>query len=130
MGLYDDMQAVAREVLTDPDFNQGIIKYIGITPGAGPVDDPGPSTPTPFTLAGAVASGVWMKYVNMNLAVATDLQVVMSVDTRFTPDMTDMVDIEKPPGSGTFKRHKIVSVIQTPAAGTPVTYTLIVRAGG
>lgn len=128
MSIYDDMQDVAREVLGE--FNQGVIKYVAITPGNGTIDEPGLSTSTAYILAGAVASGVWMKYVNMNLAVATDLQIVMAVDSRFTPDMKGMIDIEKPPGSATFKRHKIVAIIQTPAAGVPVSYTIIVRAGG
>lgn len=128
MSIYDDMQEVARDVLGE--FNQGVIKYLAVAPGAGVIDEPGSSTTTAYILAGATASGVWMKYVNMNLAVATDLQIVMAVDSRFTPDPKGMVDIEKPPGSGTFKRHKIVSIIQNPAAGVPVSYTLIVRAGG
>lgn len=120
MGIYEDTQAVAQDVLGE--FKQGVIQYVKITKGSGPVDDPGASTPSNYTI-NATASGVSMKYVNMNLAVASDLQIIAPVDIRYTPDVKDAVIIDG-------VRYKIVHIEKKPAAGTAVAYLMIVRRGG
>lgn len=120
MSIYDDLQGVAQTVLAE--FSQGVISYVKITRGNGPVDNPGSSSTNSYTIKGVV-SGVFMKYVNQNLAVASDLQVTTPVDTRFTPSMKDAIDIDG-------KRYKIVHIDRKPAAGTPVAYIFVVRAGG
>lgn len=118
MTFYQEMQDIATNLLTE--FNQGVIEYGVITPGGGPVDNPGPSVTTWTTLKGAVAKGVSEKYVRLSLAVATDLQVTMMVTAGIVPDMKDMVRIDG-------VQSKIVAIAPKPAAGTVAAYILIVR---
>jgi hypothetical protein len=120
MTFYDDMQAIATEVLTE--FAQGVVKYVQIVPGNGPVDNPGPSTRNEFIIP-ATATGVQFKYVQTGLAVASDLQVIAPIDPRFTPDLKGSVEIDGKP-------FKIVAVQPIPPAGTPVVNVLILRNGG
>jgi hypothetical protein len=120
MAFYDEMQAVAREVMTE--FQQGTVKYVQVVPGNGPVDNPGPPTKSPFTIP-ATATGVKFKYVQSGLAVATDLQVIAPVDARFTPEMTGQIEADGIP-------YKIVAVQPIPPVGTPVVNVIIFRAGG
>lgn len=117
MGFYDDMQGVARDVLTE--FQQGVIKYVQITPGNGPVDNPGPSTPTKFIIP-ATATGVQFKYVQKALAVASDLQISAPIDPRFVPDMKGFIEVDG-------KTYKIVAIQPIPPAGTPVVNVIIFR---
>lgn len=119
MSIYDDMQAVAASVLSD--FQQGVIQYVKVVPGNGSVDNPGSSTKTAFDIP-ATATGVQFKYVQQNLAIVTDLQIVAPVDPRYTPDMKGFVTVDG-------VSHKIVEIIRKPAAGTPVVYILIIRRG-
>ncbi len=118
--IYSEMQGIASELLAE--FKQGIISYIKINKGNGPIDEPGTAPPTPFVLAGATASGVSRKYVESGVAVATDLQVVANVDPRFTPNMKDMIDIDG-------VRMKILQIDQKPAAGVPVVFIYVVHKG-
>lgn len=120
MSIYDEMQTIAKEILTDPEFKQGVISYIAMTPGAGPVDDPGNPIETTYELPGAVARGVQFRYVSEGLAVSSDKQVTMPVDSRFIPNGTGFMLIDG-------ERYKIVQVMNKPAAGTPVVHILIVR---
>lgn len=120
MSLYDDMQAVAKDVLTD--FNQGVIQYVAVTPGNGPADNPGPATETPYTLTAATARGVQFRYVQNGMAIASDSQITMAVDSRFTPDVKGFVIKDN-------VRYKIVQVVKKPDAGTVAAYVLIIRQG-
>lgn len=120
MGFYEDMQAVASDVIGT--FQQGVINYVQIVPGNGPVDNPGPSTPVRFGIS-ATATGVLFKYVQSGLAVASDLQVIAPVDPRYVPDMKGRVEVDG-------KSYKIVAVQPIPPAGTPVVNVLILRIGG
>lgn len=119
MAFYEDMQKIASDLLTE--FKQGVIEYGRITPGAGPADNPGPSTITWQTLKGAVARGVSQKYIASSLAVATDQQITMSAD-QLVPNIRDKAKIDG-------VELKIVHVLPRPAAGTVAAYTLIVRKG-
>lgn len=118
MGLYDDLQTVAQNVLAE--FNQGVIRYGVITSGAGTADEPGKSSIAWTTLSGAVAGGVQSQYVAAGLAIASDLQTTMAVQTGIVPAQKDFVEIDG-------ERYKVENIIAKPAAGTPVVYTLIVR---
>lgn len=125
MAFYDEMQDVAADVLKE--FKQGVIKYIDIEPGSGPVDDPGEPVEKSYTLDGA-ARGVKYKYVQGGLAVASDLQVTSSVkatdennlQVSLNPKLNGFVEIDD-------VRYKIVQVLPKPAAGTTVAFTLIIR---
>lgn len=120
MTFYTDMQAVAADVLAE--FAQGVVKYVKITPGSGPVDNPGSPTRTEYTINSAV-NGVSASYVAKGLAVASDRQIIAPVDNRYVPDMTGSIDVD-----GTM--NKIVHIQPKPGAGTPVVYIIIIRAGG
>lgn len=121
MALYDEMQGIAREILSDPDFNQGVIQLVKVTPGAGPVDEPGPSVEVVHTLEGAVARGVQFKYVQKGLAAASDEQVTHSIVPGVPIGQPeDFILIDQ-------RRLKIVQRVLKPSAGTPVVATYIVR---
>lgn len=116
MSLYDEMQGIAQGLFKE--FGQGVVKYIQVTPGNGTVDNPGASVETPFTLVGAAVRGVMFKYVQMNLAVASDKQIAMPVDARFTPQPNGLMDVDG-------IRYKIKQIIRHPDAGTIVSYTIL-----
>lgn len=118
MSIYDEMQGIAQEILTE--FKQGVISYIKITPGNGPRDNPGASSVTSYVMKGGAAGGVAFKYVQSGLAIASDLQIIAPVDARYTPDKKDMIDVD-----GT--RYKIMELQVKPAAGTPVAHLFIIR---
>lgn len=120
MAFYDEMQALATEVLGE--FKQGAISYIRVVPGNGPADDPGAPVETAFALSAAMR-GVKFKYTQSGLALASDMQVTMAVRPDVTPDMRGFIEADG-------IRYKIVQILPKPAAGTPAVYTLIVRKGG
>lgn len=115
--FYQDMQNLARSVLLE--FNQGVIAYVTLVPGGGTADNPGAPTENPIVLDGATVRGVEFRFVKGSNVLSTDLQITFG---------GGMID---PKASGFFTidgvRYKIVEIHRTPAAGTPVTYTVIVR---
>jgi hypothetical protein len=119
MALIDDLQSLATELLNDPDFSQGIITYVRITPGSGPADNPGAPVETIFATKG-VARGVSSKYVQNSLALMTDLQVTLPIIDGVTPHGRDVITIDG-------VRYKIVHIEKIPAAGTVAAYKFIVR---
>jgi len=118
MGLYDELQVVAQDVLAE--FNQGTIRYGAVTSGAGAADEPGASSIEWVPLTGAVARGVQYRYVASGLAVASDKQVTTAVQTGVTPALKDFVEIDG-------VRYKIEAIEAKPGAGTVVANILIVR---
>ena len=122
MAIYDEMQNLARDILTDPEFKQAKIEYVQIVPGNGPVDNPGPSRTVVTEMLGGVARGVSYKYVKDGLALSSDKTVTLPVVAGITPDMKDFIDIDG-------VRYKMVQDISTPAAGTRVVWKFIVRKG-
>lgn len=122
MSIYDEMREIAGELLSDPEFKQGTMRYMKIVPGSGPVDDPGPSTPQYTALPGGVARGVSYKYVKDGLALSTDKTVIFPVVPGLTTNMKDFIEID-----GVL--YKMVQDISVPAAGTRVVNKFIVRKG-
>lgn len=121
MSIYDELRPVATELLTE--FKQGVMQYIKVVPGAGPADDPGAATETTYTLVGGTARGVQFQYVQGGMAVASDSQVTIPVDSRFVPEITGFFVMNN-------VRYKIVQVIKLPdGEPIPVAYTLIIRKG-
>lgn len=112
--LYSDLQTLTSGLLKQ--FRQGTIEYVELTPGSGPIDEPGPAVETVTTLDGA-ARGVAFKYVQGGLASSADLQATVAVPS---------VPVR---GSGFIRvdgvRYKIKQILPKPAAGTPVSLTLI-----
>ena len=116
MSLYDELQAVTTGIMSE--FKQGDVRYVALTPGNGPIDEPGEPTETEYPLQSAVR-GAKFRYVQSGLAVATDLQVTCSVPS-VVPDMNGFVKVDG-------VKHKIIGIDPKPAAGTPVAYVLIIR---
>lgn len=117
--FYTDMQNVATDILGQ--FKQGVVNYVQITKGNGPVDNPGAATLVRFPIAGAV-NGVGFKYIGQNGVVGTDRQVIAAVDARYEPNMKDSVEVDG-------LMHKIVQIVKKPEAGTTVARLLIIRRG-
>ncbi len=120
MSIYDEVQAIAKDVLKE--FNQGVIEYVKITAGTGPIDNPGASSETKYTL-NAVSNGVGYQYVKSGLALASDRIITCAVDANFTPSVADFIDIDG-------ERFKIVADVSSPASGTRAVWKFIVRKGG
>lgn len=120
MGFYDEMQAVATDVLSE--FKQGSISLVRVAASSGPGWKPTAGSETTVAL-NAVASGVSARYVSSGLAIASDKQVILSGNVTPAPDMSDYVLIDG-------ARYKIVAIETKPEAGTPVAFVLIVRRGG
>lgn len=119
MSIYDEMQKVAQEILGDPEFKQGPTYLVQITPGTGPVDDPGPGVETHHAINGAVRGVKW-SLVNTGLAQASDMQIVHAVVPGVVPTAKDFVIADG-------IRYKVVQVLPKPAAGVPVAYLLVIR---
>ena len=122
MSIYDEMQKIASDVLSDPEFKQGVISYVRIVPGSGPEDDPGPANEIITPVLGGVVRGVSYKYVKDGLALSTDKIVTMPVVASIVPNMRDFIEVDG-------ERLKIVQDISTPAAGVRVVWKFIVRKG-
>lgn len=118
--IYDELKSIASEIL--PEFKQGTVNLIKITPGTGPADNPGAATSVTHSLD-AVVKGASFKYVSQGLAVASDLEVTTAVLDTVAPSPKDFINID-----GT--QYKIVQLIITPAAGTSTVWKFIVRKGG
>lgn len=128
MGFYDEMRAVATELLSGElgqssasDGNKRTIEYVKITQ-TGTFDAPGAPTYT-LTPLDATSRGASFKYVAKSLAQAGDMQVVSAIHPDVTPDARDSIDING-------VRHKIVHIEPKPTAGAPVAWLFIVRKGG
>jgi hypothetical protein len=124
MTIYDDAQAIASEVLAE--FKQGVIQYVRVTPGTGPVDNPGPSTETVFTLD-AVARGAKFKYVQGGLALASDTQITAAAHAALVADYDPTAKVMKGFVTLDGVRYKIVRAIRKPDAGTAVCFILFAR---
>ena len=120
MSIYDDLQVVASEILTE--FKQGAVNLVQTTPGAGPDDNPGAPTLTSYSL-NAVVKGVSFKYVSQGLATASDLEVTSAVSSEVTPSEKDFLEIDS-------VKYKIVQLMNVPGAGTSSVWKFIVRKGG
>ncbi len=115
--FYSDLRAVASNVLSE--FKQGSVSYVRMQSvvGATP-DDPG----TPIEVVSplnATVRPVSTKYVDGSHIIQSDRQVTMPND-GIEPKMSGFIRID---GSD----HKIIEIMPRPAAGDPITYTVIVR---
>jgi hypothetical protein len=119
MSIYDDLQAVASGVLKE--FNQGVIKLVKLTPGAGSVDDPGTATRVEYTLD-ATAKGISFKYLKDGFTVVSDKEVVAAVVSGVTPGIDDLITIDG-------EEHKIIQDLSVPGSGTRCAWKFIVRRG-
>lgn len=119
MSIYDELKPVVQELFDE--FQQGTIQLVKVTPGAGPIDDPGEPTEVEHTLQ-AVVSGVSFKFVRDGLAVASDLFVRSAPVEGVVVDEKDFIKIDS-------VRYKIVHDASVPAAGDKLVWKLIVRKG-
>lgn len=120
MSIYDDLRQVSSDL--HAEFKQGDVRYVPVivTPSARPDLPTSSAFGTPVGL-NAVARPVSTKYVDGTNVVATDKQLSLPNDGT-TPD----------PVMGHFIRingvdHRIIQIMARPAAGEPVSWTVIVR---
>lgn len=116
MSFYDDLQAIAMDVLAE--FNQGGLSKITITstPAANEWELPSNSA-TPVTI-NAVVKGVSQKYVDGSRIVATDLEATLPGDVSI--DAGSNVTVNGNP-------VQVIAVMPTPASGTPVIVKVVLR---
>lgn len=117
VSFYEEMQKVATGVLKE--FAQGVVSYVTFTNSGGTPDDPGEPVPVVHSINAAVR-GVAYKYIDGTNIVASDGQLTMPVTPGLTPTDKGFIDVDG-------KRHRIMSVQQIPAAGTPVAYIIIFK---
>lgn len=123
---YTRMQTTAQSLLER--FKQGTITLTRTTHAAAANPwEQGSATTTVYTLR-ATAKGVSQKYIDGTIIVASDLQLTVSpvaldtdgAEATIAPASDDLITID-----GSVKAIK--RIIPVPAAGTAVTYTLIVE---
>lgn len=120
MTIYDDLKPIVADIMSE--FKQGIISLKTITPGAGPIDNPGDSTET-VTVLNATVKGVSFKYIKEGFAVSSDFEVTAAPIDGVTVTEKDFITIDD-------VDYKIVRDLSTPAAGTKLAWKFIVRKGG
>lgn len=119
MSIYDEMRAVVSEVM--PEFKQGDIRYVSVTNAAGAApDEVGSTTETVSDPLNATARPVSTKYVDGTHVVRSDRQVTIPNDGIATPDINGKVRIDG-------VDYKIIDLMPRPAAGDPISWTVIVR---
>ena len=119
MSIYDEMQAVTRELFDDPIFKQGVIAYVQLQSVAGGTPDEPAANVEVTTVLSATAEPVSTKYVDGSHIFRSDVQVTAAAGT-VTPSMSGYLTIDG-------VRYKIIEIMRIPAAGTPVVYVFIVR---
>lgn len=125
MGFYDDMAAIASEVLAE--FKQGSATLTRQVDSGTPVDADAPwlgnvKTPQTYDLDAAVSAvtvdQATAKFVDGTTIMASDLTVTCAVP-EVIPNMSDTLTLD-----GVDRAIKKIVVI--PAAGTPVAVKIIV----
>lgn len=119
MNIYDEMRGVANEVFAE--FKQGEVKYVAVTTTAGvSPDEPASTGETVSDPLNTTARTVSTKYVDGTHIVQSDKQVNMPNNGVTEPKMSGFLLIDG-------VRHKIIEIMPRPAAGTPITWTIIAR---
>lgn len=122
-GIYDEMQTIATEILSDPQFKQEGIKLVKTVPATtGTPQNPGAPTYVKTDL-NAVARGAPTKFIMQGFAVAGDILVVIAVvDGLVIDPARDFLEVNG-------KRYKITKDVSVPSAGTLVSYKFLARYG-
>ena len=120
MSIYDDLRQVSSELHTE--FKQGDVRYVPVVVTAGSRPDLPASSAlgTPVEL-NAVARPVSTKYVDGTNVVMTDKQASLPNDgTTPAPVLGHFLRIDG-------VDHRIIAIMARPAAGDPISWTVIVR---
>lgn len=115
--FYERLQGTATRLLTK--FSQGAIVYNAAGATTGDEWNPVKGIASQYPVKGTV-SGVSKEYVDDATVQASDLMVSLAV-FDVEPDMTGTMTIDG-------IDHQIIKIMQKPAAGTTVAWSLIVRA--
>lgn len=115
--IYSDLQKVAGDVFGD--FNQGLIEIGVLTTTAGTRPDQAGTSSYDWKTVKGVAKTVSEVYIDNANVLQTDLEVSFAAGV-VEPEITFAARIDG-------VQHEIVRIMRKPAAGTPVSYTLIVR---
>lgn len=117
MSIYDDARMIASELFEE--FKQGTILYVSTAVTAGATPDEPSGSVVVTTAINATARPVSTKYVDGTDIVQSDKEVSMPNDGTATPTMTGSIRIDG-------ETYKIKEIMARPAAGDPVSWTLIV----
>lgn len=119
MSIYDEMRDVATELFVE--FKQGVIQYVPVvtTAGGSPDEPASSSRGDPITL-NATARPVSTKYVDGSHIIQSDRQVTIPNNGKATPEMKGFIRIDG-------VDYKIIQIMPRPAAGDPISWTVIVR---
>ena len=116
--FHDQLRDVASQLFEQ--FKQGVVQYVALTPQAGATpDEPGEPVETSTTV-NATVRAVSTKYVDGTSVLQTDKEISLPNDGIY-PDPKGFFLVDG-------IRHKIIEKMNRPAAGTPVSFTCIVRA--
>ncbi len=121
MSIYDELQGVASELFAE--FKQGTVIHVQVLPGSGSGDDPGAVTETQREINATVQNASNAKSLSYFVKNSTVVAGDMLISTGVPPvpfNLRDFIIIDG-------VRHKMVAILQKPAAGTPVAFALIVR---
>lgn len=122
MSIYDTGREAFNELATNPDFKQGDVRYVPLTVPVGSRPDAplAPVKGTPVVIK-SFARPVSTKYVDGTSVVRTDKQVnILNDGTSPVPVLGHFIRIDG-------VDHKINVVMPRPAAGNPISWTVIVR---
>lgn len=129
--FYERMQGIATDLLTR--FNQGTIELGTVTPGTGPVHNPGPSKTTWALLKGAAravngrelfaSQGAVSK--PDSLLIVGDLAVVSKVVAGVRPRVGGLIRF----GGAGGEVWRIIKFDPVPATGTMVAWKIYIRRG-
>lgn len=117
MSIYDDMQVVSKELLSE--FDQGGIYYLKTTKGAGPADNPGVPTTERFKVDGTARAAEY-KFIDGTNITAKTLQVNAAPDDRYEPDLSDNIEVKG-------QTYRIIAHMPTPATGTVIVHKFLLE---
>lgn len=129
--FYERMQGIASNLLTR--FNQGVIELGKVTPGTGPIHNPGPPGVAWALLKGAARAVNGKELFSSNgaiskpdsLLISGDLVVVAKVVAGVTPRAGDQIRFGGPSG----EVWRVIKFDPVPTAGTTVAWKIYIRRG-
>lgn len=121
MSIYDDLQNVTSEIMTE--FKQGLIQLVQfVYPEDSTPDNPGEPEEVLIELDGA-AKGVSYEYLKDSFITTSDTEVTTAVINGVKPSENDFIEIDG-------ERYKILKFQPIPKAGPACAWKFIVRKGG
>jgi hypothetical protein len=115
--IYDDLRQVAVDVFGE--FKQGDVHYVSLTASVGARPDRPNEPVETITPVNATVKPVSTKYVDGTHIIQSDVEISFA-NTGLIPSLTGFFTVDG-------ARFKIIEVMKRPAAGNPVSFTVIAR---